>query len=583
MKRLLFIIHTASHQRHIKEQSVSDNQPRALSSIDGEPELTEKLPRILVVDDSYPQRFLLQTILSNLGYEVAFAENGQLAINILADTKFDLVISDQMMPVMDGHALCRAIRDNDALGQPYVIMHTSADRPEDLILGMESGADDFMHKPANKEELIVRIAAGVRISRMRAEIEQKNHELSKVVSALKDTQSQIDQELRFAATLQQEFVPRPQWLSPTMQFESHFATTRGIGGDSMGIVHPKQGQTLLYQIDVMGHGIASAMLTFALQNAIQQMLNYHIWLGTLPPLHQFARRLNERFPSEQFSGLYFTLLIALIDEKEEKVRYCQAGHPHPCVITQDGEVLQIKRGSFPVGLFDFADYETRTLPMPSGSTLMISTDGLFDTQNTQGLTIGRAMVEKVLVDSRKQAADLMMESVVSQADAWRGTPPLSDDVSVMLVKRVALYENNDSAVEQPLILSISPNALSVSMLIEDCDTHLKLKYIEDSVINRVNTVLVELLNNIVEYNYTSDALLSTPIDIQLSQNNTCIKIKITEYSGPPPHLCPPKPLDLESEGGRGLHIIQAWTDQLRVRRIANANQWTLMFKNKHNR
>ncbi|NVK01680.1 MAG: SpoIIE family protein phosphatase [Oceanospirillaceae bacterium] len=530
----------------------------------------QKLP-VLIVDDSPTERMRLVQLLQALGHSVVAAVDGVDALEKMEERPYQLIISDQTMPRMDGRELCRRLRNTAEYQQPYIIMLTANGEHDDLVAGMDAGADDFLSKPAHKEELRVRLAAGERTVRMRNAIELQNE-------ALREAQQQNERELALAAKLQNEYVPSAQWLSPTLQLSSHFSMTRGIGGDSMGVISPKPGQSLLYQIDVMGHGIASAMLSFALQNAIQQMLGYHVSHGSMPPLHQICRRLNERFPSERFSGLYFTMLLALIDENSDKLSYCQAGHPHPCVLSPEGEMLQVNRGSFPIGLFDFADYETRTLPFMPGSLLMLSSDGLFDVLSPAGETLGRESVEKLLTQNVNQDAETLLERLVSTKRAWQKNEPLADDVSVLLVKR-SLSGQVQPAIERPLVLTLQPTETEAGETIAAIEAHLKLLSISEALIARIQTTVAELLNNYVEHASWEASESSPYIELSLKSNGSRIEVVISEYAAPIPHLCPPKPMDLLAESGRGYHILLNWVDNIQTERANDQNSWILQYKN----
>ncbi len=522
---------------------------------------------VLIVDDSPTERLRITDMVKKLGYPVEQAVDGEDALVKLKQKTHRLIISDLTMPNMDGRELCRQLRSSDEYQHPYIIMLTASDEHQDLVAGMDAGADDFLTKPAHKDELRVRLAAGARLIGMRDSVESQNH-------SLRLANQQTEDELALAAKLQKEYVPQDQWLSPTLQLATHFTMTRGIGGDAMGLVHPKPGQTLLFQIDVMGHGIASAMLSFALQNALQQMLNYHLSQNSMPPLHQIARRLNERFPSERFSGLYFTLLLALIDEEQDKVSYCQAGHPHPCVISPDGEQIQISRGSFPVGLFDFADFETRVLPFKPGSTLMLSSDGLFDVQSPTGEALGRSAIEAVLQMAPELDASQTRDRIVTTKRLWQQHQPLADDVSILLVKRLQ-NTGEKPLTPSPLYLSMQPTMESVSQVLNASEVHFKTLNLDESLIGRVQTSLAELLNNYAEHAEWSANAIDLAVELAITVDPTRLRVEITEFANPIPHLCPPKPIDLMAEFGRGYHILLGWVDNIKTANNQGQNRWVL--------
>ena len=129
--------------------------------------------RILVVDDDAANRELLAENLENEGYRVDHAENGEVALARLAvGNTFDLVLLDVMMPGIDGYAVCERIKRAEHTRLLPVVMVTALDDREDKIRGIEAGADDFLRKPFDRAELLLRTKACVRAKRLTDDLEQ---------------------------------------------------------------------------------------------------------------------------------------------------------------------------------------------------------------------------------------------------------------------------------------------------------------------------------------------------------------------------------------------------------------------------
>lgn len=127
--------------------------------------------RILIVEDDVELRQLFARVLEKNGYQVVTAENGAEALRILGLGYVDLIISDIMMPVMDGNALVRALRD-DGVKTP-VLMITAKSTLDDMREGFLSGTDDYMVKPVNVNEMVLRVGALLRRARMLSERRQR--------------------------------------------------------------------------------------------------------------------------------------------------------------------------------------------------------------------------------------------------------------------------------------------------------------------------------------------------------------------------------------------------------------------------
>ncbi|WP_292348189.1 response regulator, partial [Methanoregula sp. PtaB.Bin085] len=122
------------------------------------PENEESSPRkILVVEDSRTQAEMLKHTLEMHGYVVTLAENGRAALDLLDALQPDLIISDIVMPVMDGYEFCRTVKDDERFRHIPVILLTMLTNSRDVIYAMVSGADNFITKPYQGEYLVSRL------------------------------------------------------------------------------------------------------------------------------------------------------------------------------------------------------------------------------------------------------------------------------------------------------------------------------------------------------------------------------------------------------------------------------------------
>jgi two-component system cell cycle response regulator len=120
--------------------------------------------QVLVVDDDPIQRRQLEVTLGRWGYDVRTAKDGREALQLMRDEgPIQIVVADWMMPEMDGIELCRRIRGNESRPYVYVILVTSRDRRDDIVTGLDAGADDYLTKPIHHGELQARVGAGKRI------------------------------------------------------------------------------------------------------------------------------------------------------------------------------------------------------------------------------------------------------------------------------------------------------------------------------------------------------------------------------------------------------------------------------------
>lgn len=117
--------------------------------------------RILIVEDSPAQALYLQFLLQERGYEVVVAANGQDAFASVRERNPDLIITDVLMPVMDGYELCRALKQEKAFKDIPVILLTTLSDPKDIVLGLEAGADYYLTKPYDEDLLLSRVESAL--------------------------------------------------------------------------------------------------------------------------------------------------------------------------------------------------------------------------------------------------------------------------------------------------------------------------------------------------------------------------------------------------------------------------------------
>jgi DNA-binding response OmpR family regulator len=140
--------------------------------------------RVLIADDDPPTRILLRAAISQWGYSVVEAADGEEAWKLLNESAVQhLVILDWVMPKLDGLDVCRKIV-NDLPYRPYIILLTQVSGTENIIKGLEGGADEFLSKPFNMAELRSRLSVGARIINYKMELDKKCKQLQSYISNL---------------------------------------------------------------------------------------------------------------------------------------------------------------------------------------------------------------------------------------------------------------------------------------------------------------------------------------------------------------------------------------------------------------
>lgn len=133
--------------------------------------------KILVAEDEMINRKLVKKSLLTAGYEVVEAEDGLAAWELFQQEAFQLVITDWMMPGINGPELIRKIRESGREHYTYILLLTAMDDKENVVTGLESGADEYLTKPFNSRELIARVSSGVRILKLEEQLLHAHREM----------------------------------------------------------------------------------------------------------------------------------------------------------------------------------------------------------------------------------------------------------------------------------------------------------------------------------------------------------------------------------------------------------------------
>lgn len=132
---------------------------------------------VLVVDDSPVYRKLIEQILAGHGYLLSFACNGGEALQMYHEKAPSIVITDWLMPTFSGLELCERVRADKSSPYTYVILMTSNSEKNGVVTGLEAGADDYLVKPFDSNEMLARIGVGRRIIDLHRQLERKSAQL----------------------------------------------------------------------------------------------------------------------------------------------------------------------------------------------------------------------------------------------------------------------------------------------------------------------------------------------------------------------------------------------------------------------
>jgi phosphoserine phosphatase RsbU/P len=392
---------------------------------------------VLVVDDSRAQRRLLSVSLSRAGYTVTEAASGDEALILCRKTAFDMVISDWVMPGLSGIDFCRAFRALPRENYGYFILVTSNSDKADVADGLDCGADDFLTKPVNADELRARLRAGERIIGMQLELMEKNRLIGSTLGRLQAIHASLDEDLIEARKVQHALVRERHRDFGTGAATVLLRPSGHVGGDLAGFFDLAPGRLALFSVDVSGHGVASAMLTARLAGLLAGTeadqniaLSFdHRGRRSAWPPEMVACRMNRLLLEDLQVEPYLTLAYAEIDVATGRIALVQAGHPHPAILRGDGTVDYVGRGGLPIGLFPGATYDRIDVQLHPGDRLFLVSDGVTECMDKTGNELGLDGLSRILLANAALPNIALLESLVWDLQSFNGGADFQDDVS----------------------------------------------------------------------------------------------------------------------------------------------------------
>ena len=402
----------------------------------------EAVRRVLVVDDSRAQRKVVAVSLTRQGFDVVEAGSGQEALEILRQAPVDLVLSDWMMPGMDGLDLCREVRALPQEPYVYFILLTSKNEKGAVAQGLDVGADDFLTKPVSPDELRARIYAGDRILKMTRELSAKNRLISATLDEMSALYDALDRDLIEARKMQQALVRERYRDFGRAEVSLLLKPSGHVGGDLVGFFRAGANKLAVYSIDVSGHGIASALLTARLAGFLSDGAPEHnIALVkdtdgsyVARPPQEVATLLNILMLEDLKSELYFTIALGYLDLDTGIVDIAQCGHPNPVLVGADNAVGYHGSGGLPIGLIDDADYAQQRLQLAPGDRLLFYSDGFTECTGPGGEMLEEDGFADLIRANAELRGTAFFEALVWDLDTFRGGGEFADDLSAAMIE-----------------------------------------------------------------------------------------------------------------------------------------------------
>lgn len=373
--------------------------------------------QILVIDDDLAVQILLTRMLERQGYKVVTASNGKEGIVKAIACCPALIICDWIMPGLNGLEVCQLIKKDRKLSTTFFILLTSLDSVADRVKGLDAGADDFITKPIEHNELQARVRAGLRL-----------HQLSRDLQ----TQKQIlEAELAEAAEYVRSLLPPPMTHPLGINFQ--FIPSRQLGGDCFDYYWLDPDYLAIYLLDTAGHGLRATLPSISVLNLLRSRalkgLNYYQPSDVL-------QALNNTFQMNYQNDKYFTIWYGVYNRVKRQLIYASAGHPPAVLISvnpSSTKVKNLRTPGVPVGMFPQVKYVDDFCNIEESSSLYIFSDGAYEITQSDGTLWTLEAFIQMLVTSQRQFEG-KLDQILNYIISLNSKEAFDDDLSIIQIK-----------------------------------------------------------------------------------------------------------------------------------------------------
>ena len=363
---------------------------------------------ILVVEDEKMLRKLLEYRLGK-HYEVTTAANGEEALERMESYTPDLIISDIMMPKMDGFALQSALQsDKNKRVIPFIFLTAHSDEPTRRE-GARTGVDDFITKPFDIDQLLSRI--------------------DRLLERTRVFQSNLDAEI--GEDFSRRLMPKQMPSVPGYRIRFHNQAHDQGGGDLFDWTKTADDDYFITVGDVMGKGVRAKFYAFSFLSYVRGTL--HAMLRESDSPAELLRRVNQMLiEDEVMEETFASLLLLNWDPKRHTITYANAGHCRPVLVRPNGAEI-VAHSDLILGLEPGTQFTDSTIELPPNSALMLYTDGLMEQRLPSGNTLGEDGVMDLAAEAL--TAEEPIQALLNDALDRSEATEFEDDILVFWLQR----------------------------------------------------------------------------------------------------------------------------------------------------
>jgi phosphoserine phosphatase RsbU/P len=376
----------------------------------------QKPVRVLIVDDELPMRKLVEVNLRKAGFVVSTAANGTDAIEQVEKSTPDLIISDVLMPVMDGMQLRKELLErSDYRSIPFLFL-TAKGQPEDMLNALRMGVDDYLTKPVIPQVLIQKVRNLV----------DKNHASAE----------------RYRAELEQAAAKVSAHLEPDAPVLDGIIIAQRSepleirGGDYCDYIELKNGRYAMVVGDVMGKKWGAWFFSVAYIAYLRSVIRAISSEVESPSPAAIVRRVNQLLWEDlKVSEVFTTVYLAIIDPERREITFTNAAHPPTMhYIAASDKVHARPETGLILGVQPDFDYEDTTISLAPGDMIVTYSDGITEAFDQSGQLYGEDRLIQII--QRNSHADIneLVNSVFADVDSFSNGSKPEDDRTLAILR-----------------------------------------------------------------------------------------------------------------------------------------------------
>jgi phosphoserine phosphatase RsbU/P len=261
-------------------------------------------------------------------------------------------------------------------------------------------------------------------------LEDQARSLKEALGRLDGANKQLIDELNLASELQKSLLPRSYPSDAPLEFAHKFIPLNSIGGDFFDLQRLDEKTLGLVIADVSGHGVGPALITAMFKSAFGLESRGK---GKDSPAALMSS-LNAELGSILTTGHYVTAFAAYIDIDSLEMRYCSAGHPNQLLVRADGSSEELATMGFLLGMMEGMEYEEKRVELAPGDTLVLFTDGVFESPDAAGEPFGREGILRSIASRLGAGASELSDGLFSDLLTWTAGTEASDDVTILMAQ-----------------------------------------------------------------------------------------------------------------------------------------------------